>query len=118
MTVAETRARFGWADGDQVVLHAGNIGLKQGLEQVVDAARLAAGRGDPVRFVLSGGGNQAGAIRAAATPVGRVRRAASGSAILRRMRPGTLMRSGTGSGSPLSAADGLIAPGPGARHAH
>jgi colanic acid biosynthesis glycosyl transferase WcaI len=66
LTVPETRARFGWADGDQVVLHAGNIGLKQGLEQVVDAARLAGGRGDPVRFVLSGGGNQAGAIRAAA----------------------------------------------------
>jgi glycosyltransferase involved in cell wall biosynthesis len=66
MTVAETRARFCWADGDQVVLHAGNIGLKQGLEQVVEAARTAAERRDPVRFVLSGGGNQAGAIRAAA----------------------------------------------------
>ena len=59
-------ARFGWTDGRQVVLHAGNIGLKQGLEQVVDAARLAAERGDPVRFVFSGGGSQTGAIRAAA----------------------------------------------------
>ena len=29
-------------------------------------ARIAAQRGDPVRFVFSGGGNQAGAIRAAA----------------------------------------------------
>ena len=66
MTVPETRARFGWADGDQIVLHAGNIGLKQGLEQVVEAARTAVERGDPVRFVISGGGNQAGAIRAAA----------------------------------------------------
>lgn len=66
MTIEETRARFGWTDGRQVVLHAGNIGLKQGLEQVVDAARIAAGRGDPVRFVFSGGGNQAGAIREAA----------------------------------------------------
>ena len=66
MTVPETRARFGWADGEQVVLHAGNIGLMQGLEQVVEVARAAAERGDPVRFVLSGGGNQAGAIRAAA----------------------------------------------------
>ncbi len=66
LTVPETRARFGWAERDQVVLHAGNIGLMQGLEQVVAVARAAAERGDPVRFVLSGGGNQAGAIRAAA----------------------------------------------------
>lgn len=66
MTVPETRAHFGWDDGEQIVLHAGNIGLKQGLEQVVEVARVAAERGDPVRFVLSGGGNQADAIRAAA----------------------------------------------------
>ncbi len=66
MTVPETRARFGWAAGEQVVLHAGNIGLKQGLEQVIAAARAAVERGDPVRFVISGGGNQAGVIRAAA----------------------------------------------------
>lgn len=66
MTVPETRARFGWTDGQQVVLHAGNIGLMQGLEQVVEVARTAARRGNPVRFVLSGDGNQAAAIRAAA----------------------------------------------------
>ena len=66
MTAAETRARFGWTDGQQVVLHAGNLGLMQGLEQVVEAARIAAGRGDPVRFVFSGDGNQAAAIHAAA----------------------------------------------------
>ncbi len=73
MSVPETRARFGWADGDQVVLHAGNIGLKQGLEQVVAAARAAGERGDPVRFVLSGGGNRTGAIRAAAHDLPNVR---------------------------------------------
>lgn len=66
MTVPETRARFGWTDREQVVLHAGNMGLMQGLGQVVAVARAAAERGDPVRFVLSGDGNQAGAIRAAA----------------------------------------------------
>ena len=39
--------------GEQVVLHAGNIGLKQGLEQVVDAARHGRrpGRPRPVRPV-------------------------------------------------------------------
>ncbi len=41
-----------------VVLHAGNMGLKQGLEQVVDAAALAGRRGSAIRFVLVGDGNQ------------------------------------------------------------
>jgi glycosyltransferase involved in cell wall biosynthesis len=59
----ETRGRFGWTDDRQVVLHAGNMGHKQGLEQVIAAARLAAERGEPVRFVLAGGGNQEKALR-------------------------------------------------------
>lgn len=63
LTVEATRDRFGWTDGKQVVLHAGNMGVMQGLEQVVVAARLAASRRDPIRFVLSGDGNQADAIR-------------------------------------------------------
>jgi glycosyltransferase involved in cell wall biosynthesis len=65
-TVAETRERFGWDDERTVVLHAGNIGFKQGLEQVIDAARLAEARAMPVRFVLAGGGNRNEAIREAA----------------------------------------------------
>jgi colanic acid biosynthesis glycosyl transferase WcaI len=72
LSVDAVRARFGWTDGYQIVLHAGNIGLKQGLEQVVDAARLAAERCDPVRFVFSGGGSQAGMIQAAARDLGNV----------------------------------------------
>lgn len=51
------RAR-NWAPGDIVVLHAGNMGAKQGLENVVEASRLAAASGSPVRFVLLGDGNQ------------------------------------------------------------
>ena len=66
LTVDETRRRFGWTDGRRVVLHAGNMGYKQGLEQVVEAARMAAERGTPVRFVLAGGGNRADEIRDAA----------------------------------------------------
>jgi glycosyltransferase involved in cell wall biosynthesis len=64
LSTEETRRRFGWTDGRQVVLHAGNLGLKQGLEQVIATARLAAERGEPVRFVLAGGGNQAEALLA------------------------------------------------------
>lgn len=54
----ELRARLGWAADDIVVLHAGNMGKKQGLGNVVDAARLAQGRQSRVRFVLMGDGNQ------------------------------------------------------------
>ncbi|MEO7987787.1 MAG: glycosyltransferase, partial [Gemmatimonadales bacterium] len=66
LTPTETRARFGWLDERQVVVHAGNMGLKQGLAQVIDAAQLAARRGEPVRFVLVGGGSQAATLKAAA----------------------------------------------------
>ncbi|WP_326690717.1 MULTISPECIES: glycosyltransferase family 4 protein [unclassified Streptomyces] len=51
---AETRARLGWAEDETVVLHSGNMGLKQGLEVLVETARL-----DPtLRVVLMGDGNQ------------------------------------------------------------
>jgi glycosyltransferase involved in cell wall biosynthesis len=56
--VRSVRRRFGWADDEVVVLHSGNMGLKQGLENVVEAARIADATGDPVRFVLVGDGNQ------------------------------------------------------------
>jgi colanic acid biosynthesis glycosyl transferase WcaI len=52
-----TRRGLGWGS-ETVVLHTGNMGLKQGLENVIDAARLAERRGDQVRFVLMGDGNQ------------------------------------------------------------
>jgi putative colanic acid biosynthesis glycosyltransferase WcaI len=55
---AATRRRLGWADHETIVLHAGNMGLKQGLEQVVDAAKSAGPRAAGVRFVLMGDGNQ------------------------------------------------------------
>lgn len=52
------RGRFGWHENDVIVLHAGNMGVKQGLGNVVEAARLAESRGSSVKFVLLGGGNQ------------------------------------------------------------
>jgi glycosyltransferase involved in cell wall biosynthesis len=57
---ASVRERLGWAAAgkETVVLHAGNMGAKQGLENVVRAAQLAQSRGDAVRFVLLGDGNQ------------------------------------------------------------
>lgn len=60
----ELRREFGWADDDIVVLHAGNMGAKQGLHNVVHAAREAERRGSRVRFVLLGDGNQRAALEA------------------------------------------------------
>ncbi|MFJ4901101.1 glycosyltransferase [Streptomyces sp. NPDC088727] len=59
---AVTRARLGWAEGAPVVLHSGNMGLKQGLEVLIDAARLA----PAIRVVLMGDGNQREALLARA----------------------------------------------------
>lgn len=55
---ASTRLRLGWDEDEIVALHAGNMGLKQGLENVVEAGRLAGQSGESVRFVLMGDGNQ------------------------------------------------------------
>ena len=55
---AELRARLGWTDDEAIALHAGNMGAKQGLENVIDAARRADAQQLPIRFVLLGGGSQ------------------------------------------------------------
>lgn len=47
-----------------MILHAGNMGHKQGLEVAVEAARLASARGLPWDFVLLGDGNQRARLQA------------------------------------------------------
>lgn len=59
---AAMRAQLGWADDAVVCLHAGNMGYKQGLENVVECARLAAQAQSPMLFVLMGDGNQRAAL--------------------------------------------------------
>ena len=54
----EMRRRFGWPDDVTVVLHAGNMGVKQGLANVVEAARFAHRESQPLLFVLMGDGNE------------------------------------------------------------
>ena len=48
----------GWDDETTVVLYGGNVGLKMGLENVLEAARLAEKNQLPLRFVILGDGNQ------------------------------------------------------------
>jgi glycosyltransferase involved in cell wall biosynthesis len=57
-TREQARELLGWRQDAVVALHAGNMGLKQGLENVVAAARLADAHDSPVEFVLLGDGNQ------------------------------------------------------------
>ncbi|WP_232832797.1 glycosyltransferase family 4 protein [Curtobacterium sp. YC1] len=55
---AAARSKLSWGGDEIIALHTGNMGVKQGLENVVRAAELAERRGDRVRFVFIGGGNQ------------------------------------------------------------
>lgn len=65
-----TRAELGWRPDEVIALHAGNMGLKQGLTNVVDASAVSSAAGSPVRFVLMGDGNQRSYLEeyAAASP--------------------------------------------------
>lgn len=60
------RSRFGWTDDQVIVLHAGNMGVKQNLENVVDAARISEQKKTDLRFVLLGSGNQREVLEARA----------------------------------------------------
>lgn len=63
-TVAETRSRLGWSQTDYVCLHAGNMGHKQGLENILRAASATT---DPdIRIVLAGDGNERARLEALA----------------------------------------------------
>jgi colanic acid biosynthesis glycosyl transferase WcaI len=53
--VAVVRAEMGWLPGEKILLHSGNMGLKQGLENLIEVARRAPA---PWRVVLMGDGSQ------------------------------------------------------------
>jgi colanic acid biosynthesis glycosyl transferase WcaI len=61
------RQELGWRDDVTVVLHAGNMGVKQGLANVIEAAKIAERDNRPLLFVLMGDGNQRVALEAIAT---------------------------------------------------
>ncbi|MDB1087812.1 glycosyltransferase family 4 protein [Streptomyces sp. ACA25] len=64
-TRAQTRARLGWAPGETVLLHSGNMGLKQGLEVLVETARTT----PALRVVLMGDGSRREHLRQLAAGV-------------------------------------------------
>jgi colanic acid biosynthesis glycosyl transferase WcaI len=66
---ASFRRAHGWAPDEVVVLHAGNMGVKQGLENIVAAAELSARENRRARFILLGDGNQRARLESAAAGV-------------------------------------------------
>ena len=73
-TRAEARRQLGWPADRRIALHTGNMGLKQGLSNVVDAARLARRGGrDDLLFLLLGDGSDRPAVERAATGLPNVR---------------------------------------------
>ena len=52
------KARLGWPSDVTLAVHTGNMGAKQGLENIVDAARLADEGGERVHFILVGDGGE------------------------------------------------------------
>jgi glycosyltransferase involved in cell wall biosynthesis len=69
----EARAELGWPPEKFQVVHTGNMGLKQHLENVVAAARLAARTAPDVEFVLVGDGSTRRALQAQAADLPNVR---------------------------------------------
>jgi glycosyltransferase involved in cell wall biosynthesis len=60
---ASTRSRFGWASDDFVVIHTGNMGAKQDLENVMRAAGALNGF-SKIKIYLVGHGNQESNLKA------------------------------------------------------
>jgi glycosyltransferase involved in cell wall biosynthesis len=61
-TREETRMRLGWPPDELVCLHGGNMGQKQGLGNLLDAAALL--DGERIRIVLAGDGNDRAQLQA------------------------------------------------------
>lgn len=69
---ATAKAQLGWPDDVALAVHTGNMGAKQGLENIIDAARLADERGEKVHFLLVGDGGERPNLEKVARGVSRL----------------------------------------------
>ena len=67
------RRILGWPLDRPIAVHAGNMGLKQGLHTLVEAARLADGRRSDVLFMLVGDGSMRRSLERQAAGIGAIR---------------------------------------------
>lgn len=68
----DARKALGWPADVPLAVHTGNMGVKQGLENVIDAARLADERNASVHFILVGDGGERRKLQNYAQGVSRV----------------------------------------------
>jgi len=66
------RTALGWPNNAFLAVHTGNMGIKQGLENVVDAARIADQQGLAVHFILVGEGGERGRLEDYAQGISRL----------------------------------------------
>lgn len=66
------KAALGWPDDIALAVHTGNMGTKQGLENIVEAARIADERNAPVRFILVGDGGERSSLQERARGISRI----------------------------------------------
>lgn len=72
MSRQKAREALGWPNDVLLVVHTGNMGAKQGLENVVDAARLADQRRAPIKFILVGDGGEREKLEHSARGIERI----------------------------------------------
>jgi colanic acid biosynthesis glycosyl transferase WcaI len=72
MSRKDARAALGWPIDVRLIVHTGNMGAKQGLENVVEAARLADRDQAPVKFVLVGDGGERTRLEELASGIDRL----------------------------------------------
>ncbi|GAB2644151.1 glycosyltransferase family 4 protein [Nocardioides ginkgobilobae] len=63
------RKELGWDDDVLTIVHAGNMGAKQGLEHLIPVGRMIDYRSLPVRIVLIGNGGNRDALESAASDI-------------------------------------------------
>ena len=73
LTPEQARRKLGWESRGLTVVHTGNMGMKQGLEHVMAAARVAVRRNMRIQFVLVGDGNRRAALEAEASNLPNLR---------------------------------------------
>lgn len=69
----DARAAIGWPVQGLLAVHTGNMGAKQGLENLVNAARLADDTSAPITFVLVGEGGEREKLEQQARGIERIR---------------------------------------------
>lgn len=72
MSQRAARAALGWPNDVHLAVHTGNMGAKQGLENVVEAARLADERRAAIKFVLVGDGGERAKLEQLAQGIDRI----------------------------------------------